>query len=183
MSKTGKVLSAIAIVILLLVGCTFLLPRHVKVERSLAIDAPAEVVFSQVNGLRNWENWSPWKEKDPNMELTYGTPSAGAGAEYSWSSDHNEVGKGSLTIEASEAPRMIKTKLQFEGMNPGYGGWNFEPKGNQTVVTWYMDSDMGNDPLGRVFGAFMDDLVGPDFEKGLANIKRISERTAKASEG
>jgi hypothetical protein len=34
---------------------------------------------------------------------------------------------------------------------------------------------MGSNPLNRWFGLMMDRLVGPDFEAGLANLKRLAE--------
>ena len=36
-------------------------------ERSTRIDAPADVVFAQVNDFKNWDAWSPWAKLDPNM--------------------------------------------------------------------------------------------------------------------
>ena len=42
-----------------------------------------------------------------------------------------------------------------------------------------MEGDLGRSPINRWFGLFMDRLVGPDFEAGLANLKRISEAPAK----
>jgi hypothetical protein len=34
---------------------------------------------------------------------------------------------------------------------------------------------MGGNPVNRWFGLFMDRLVGPDFEAGLGNLKRVAE--------
>lgn len=63
-----------------------------------------------------------------------------------------------------------------------FGGFNFKKEGEATVVTWYMDSDMGWNPIGRIFGLFMDGMLGPDFEKGLADIKKVSESMPKTAE-
>jgi hypothetical protein len=38
-----------------------------------------------------------------------------------------------------------------------------------------MRGDLGHNPLNRWFGLFMDKMVGPDFDEGLANLRRISE--------
>jgi hypothetical protein len=38
-----------------------------------------------------------------------------------------------------------------------------------------MEGDLGRNPLYRWFGVFMDKLVGPDFESGLSNLKRLGE--------
>jgi hypothetical protein len=36
-----------------------------------------------------------------------------------------------------------------------------------------MDSDMGANPAARYIGLMMDNMVGSDFEKGLASLKKI----------
>jgi hypothetical protein len=36
-----------------------------------------------------------------------------------------------------------------------------------------MESDMGNNPIGRYFGLFMDNILGSDFEKGMENIREL----------
>ena len=35
-------------------------------------------------------------------------------------------------------------------------------------------------PVERVFGLFMESMLGPTFEKGLANLKRVSEAQVEA---
>jgi hypothetical protein len=43
-------------------------------------------------------------------------------------------------------------------------------------VNWSNEGDMGASPVNRWFGLFMDRLVGPDFEAGLVNLKRLAEQ-------
>ena len=45
-----------------------------------------------------------------------------------------------------------------------------------TQVTWTMNGDMGANPLYRWMGLFMDKMVGPDFDAGLANLKALAEK-------
>ena len=47
-----------------------------------------------------------------------------------------------------------------------------------TRVTMAMEGDLGHSPVNRWFGLFMGRLVAPDFEAGLANLKRMSEAPA-----
>lgn len=173
-----RVLIGIVLVIAVLVGLTFLLPANVQVERSTTINAPVELVYAQVDDFKKWPEWMPWIKKDPDMKISWGDKTQGEGASYSWTSENPEVGNGKLSFTKVEANRSLTTKLEFEGMNPGYGGWTFTPEGDATKVTWTMDSDMGMNPIGRVMGMFMDQMVGPDFEKGLAGIKTNSEKIA-----
>jgi hypothetical protein len=52
------------------------------------------------------------------------------------------------------------------------------PAPGGTAVAMTMAGDLGHSPVKRWFGLFMDKLVGPDFDAGLANLKRISEAPA-----
>lgn len=142
------------------------------------MNAPAEVVYQQVNELKNWPTWMPWVERDPNMQFSYTEISSGEGAHYAWTSEADDVGNGALTIVESNAPSSIKTKIEFDGQSPAYGFWNFEAGEDGTKVTWGMEGDMGWTPIGKIFGLMIDGMVGPDFEKGLNNLKNISEEIA-----
>src|SRR5690606_16939708 len=42
-------------------------------------------------------------------------------------------------------------------------------------VTWSMQADMGNNPIGRWMGLMMDSIVGADYETGLASLKKLVE--------
>jgi hypothetical protein len=41
-------------------------------------------------------------------------------------------------------------------------------------VTWTIKGHLGY-PVEKVFGLFMESILGPTCEKGLANLKRVSE--------
>ena len=71
------------VLIFVIVG--FVLPRQRHVQRSIFIDAPASVVFSQVNGFRNFTDWSPFVAVMPEAEYAYEGPEFGVGSTISWS--------------------------------------------------------------------------------------------------
>jgi effector-binding domain-containing protein len=171
-----KIGIGLVVVIALIVIISFLLPNNVTVERSVIVNAPIEIVYRQVNDFHNWEKWSPWMEKDPDMEIEYFGSEKGKGSKYCWVGDPESVGKGCLSIVDEEENTSIKTLLEFEGTSPGNGNWTFEKISDGVKVTWAMESDM-SEPIivGKYFGLLMDGLIGPDFEKGLSNIKNIVE--------
>src|SRR5260221_3893318 len=72
-----------------------------RIERSAQINAPAEVVFAQVNDFRHWDGWSPWARLDPNMTKTIAGAPQGVGAGYAWSGN-TQVGEGRMTIIESK---------------------------------------------------------------------------------
>jgi hypothetical protein len=172
-----RILKRIIIFLVLLVAIGFFLPGTTHVERSINVNAPAEKVFENVNDLRKWNAWSPWSKIDPNTKWTYSEPSAsGTGAWYSWVSDNRSVGKGKMTITESKPNEFVKYNLEFEGMGSSKPSFKLVPKDSlNTQVTWVMDSDNGWNPISRWFGVFMDKMLGPDFEKGLAGLKSLSE--------
>ena len=171
-----RVLLILGIVILLIVVIGFCLPAKVHVERSMVMKAPANVIYDQVNILKNRENWSPWNKIDPNMGLTYAGPASGKGASYSWTSTNKKVGDGTLTIVDNMPDSVVDAEMDFKGHGGGTASFTFTKTADGTKVTWGMNSDMGMNPIARYFGAMMDKMIGPDFEKGLNTMKEIVEK-------
>ena len=174
-----------AIVVIVLVVVIFcvvvaLQPSHYHIERAATVNAPAAIVFNQVNDFHKWDAWSPWAKLDSNMKQSYEGAPAGTGAMYSWTGN-NQVGQGRMTITDSKPSELVKIKLEF--IKPwtatNLTDFIFAPQGNQTSVKWTMDGD--NTFMGKAFGLFMnmDKMVGGDFEKGLAQMKAVAEAAAK----
>lgn len=175
--KKALIIIGITLAVILIVAAV--LPSSSFVERTVVIDAPVEVVFDQVNDLKKNFNWSPWVEYDPDMEVEWGDVTSGTGASYSWSGN-SDVGSGTLTIVESIENELIKNNVDFGDMGIGKAIYKFKTlenesgKTKQVEVSWGIESQL-DWPLGRYFGLFMDGLIGPDFEKGLNNLKVVSE--------
>lgn len=175
----GIIAAIIAIyLVLCLVG-----PKEsvMDVSRSAEMSAPASLAYQQVANVTNWEKWLPWKEADPSMKMTYGEPTEGVGANYTWTSDKS--GDGSLKIVEAVPNESVKTEIAFSDWAgpPSSGFWTFEGAGEgKTNVTWGMKS---NSPLpfmmrGMMLFMDMEAMVGKDFEKGLAALKTYVEEEA-----
>jgi hypothetical protein len=172
----------VVIVLIIAIFCVVVAmqPAHYQVERSATINAPAPVVFAQVNDFHKWESWSPWEKIDPNMKKAFSGSASGNGAVYNWVGN-DQVGEGRMTITDSRPSDLIKIKLEF--IKPfaatNATDFTFTPQGNQTNVKWTMAGD--NNFIGKAFCLFMDmdKMVGGDFEKGLAQMKTVAEGAAK----
>lgn len=151
----------------------FLSPIY-RVERSILINAPIEVVFDYVNDLKKNELWSPWKRNDPSMQIKYGEKIKGEGASYSWTSKNS--GAGRLIITESEADKLIRTKMLFKGKSRGQGYWKFSQRDNQVYVLQGFEGDVGGNIIARYFGLFMDSLLGKNFEQGMSQLKELCEK-------
>lgn len=175
-----KILLGIVVMLLVLIAVCLVLimmqPAHYQVERSAVINAPAPTVFALVNDFHKWDLWSPWAKLDPTMKQSYDGAPAGSGAMYSWAGN-SQVGEGKMTIVESHPTDLVKIRLEF--IKPfaatNATDFTFTPAGNSTNVKWTMSGD--NNFVGKAFSLFMnmDKMIGADFEKGLANMKRVAE--------
>src|SRR6188768_2055001 len=145
----------IGIVILALILFSFLLPKEFTVSRSITISAPIDRVFDQVNDLRNWEKWSPWKRMDPTMVMTFSNPPVGQGAFYKWESQDKHMGKGTLTLARVTPFEEIVTALQMEDWPTSSATFKFAHKGDAVLVTWSMEERIGSMPWSRYMAVMM----------------------------
>src|SRR5262245_45260608 len=106
------ILLVVAVIIVLLVVFVATRPPVFHIERSIAIAAPPENAFVQVNDFHAWTAWSPWEKLDPQLQRTYTGAATGSGAVYEWSGN-NKVGAGRMTIEKSDRPSLISIRLEF----------------------------------------------------------------------
>lgn len=175
-----KILVALAAAVIVFAVAVALQPSEFRVVRRTAISAPAADVFAQVNDFHKWEAWSPWAKLDPAAKNTFAGSPAGTGAIFTWAGN-NEVGEGRMTITESRPSDLIRIKLDFTKPLAGTNDteFTFKPEGGQTMVTWSMTGH--NSFPGRVVCLFMnmDKMVGGNFEKGLGQIKAITEAAAQ----
>lgn len=175
-----KILIGLVVVIAILVVVILLQPATYQVERSTTINAPANVVFAQVNDFHKWNAWSPWAKLDPAMKQTFEGAPAGTGAVYTWVGN-KEVGEGRMAITESHPSDLVRIKLDF--LKPFAASsttdFTFTPQGNQTLVKWKMTGD--NNFMSKAFHLVMnmDKMIGGDFEKGLAQMKVVAEAAPK----
>ena len=110
------------------------------------------------------------------MKRTYTGAAAGTGAVYAWRGNR-KVGAGRMEIVETSPPLRLAIALHFlkpfEARNTAE--FHLEPAGPATRVTWAMHGR--SHPVMKTMGLFMnmDQMVGRDFETGLANLKRVSE--------
>ena len=173
-----KTAITLAIMVLLFVIVGLFLPTKRSLSRSITIHTPMDVVFNEVNSLKRWENWSPWRDIDPHAVVQYEGPEAGVGCTMSWYSEHPKIGKGTQQIVVSEPHQHIVINLDFVNWDGAItAGWKFEEQAEgETRVTWSNDSDN----KGKLFNKYMDLFIiypqlGKNYEQGLKNLKAYVE--------
>jgi hypothetical protein len=170
---------AVAIAIVLVLAATK--PDTFRVRRASAVNASPQRIFPLINDFHQWATWSPWEGKDPSMKRSYSGAASGKGAVYGWEGNKS-VGTGRMEILESSMPAKIVIKLDFlkpfEAHN--MAGFTLLPQGEGTnVVTNVVWEMYGPAPfMSKVMQVFMnmDSMIGKDFEIGLANLKRLTEK-------
>ena len=172
--KTILIILAALIGVLLILG--LLAEKNFRVERSTVIHAPAATVYANVSTLTAMDQWGPWKEEEPDMVATLsGAPDGQVGAISHWKSSKSE---GEQELAELVPNEKVRTKLRF--ISPwaanNEGTYELVAMGDSTKVTWGIQGENGL--FMRMMGVLMnmDGMVGPMFEKGLANLKTLSEK-------
>ncbi|HET9988122.1 MAG TPA: SRPBCC family protein [Kofleriaceae bacterium] len=174
------ILVGVAGVVVLFVAVVATRPSAYRVERELAVAAPTDLVFGVVDDLREFAGvlvlfGSPLEKLDPRMHKTFDGPAAGVGQSYAWSG--KKVGKAKLTIEESIPGQTVGMKLEFVAPMKSIATYALTLAGTSTgsVVTWSMHGN--HNFIGKAFGMFVkiDDMLGTDIEKGLAQLKTVAE--------
>lgn len=174
-----KVFGALVALWLVLVLIGFLLPGRYRVERTIVINAKPAAIYPLVGDLKAWRQWGVWFARDPAMQIEYSPATTEVGAWSRWKS--KSQGDGKMVIAATHPDDDFEYSMVFSDIglvSHGTMALAAEP-GGATRVTMAMDGDLGHNPLYRWFGLFMNKLVGPDFEAGLANLKRLCESPAR----
>ncbi|MHA7631212.1 SRPBCC family protein [Corallococcus sp. M7] len=179
--------------LLLLAGYISSRPDAFVVTRAAIVPGTPDIAYGLVKDFHLWSQWSPWEKIDPNMKRTYGgRVESGVDATYAWAGN-SEAGEGRMLITTTLTNEMVTIKLDFTRpfVATNIVHFTFEPAKSGTRVVWSMTGRRNF--MSKAFGLFMDmdQRVGKDFEKGLANmavaaqaeVTKRAEAEAVPSEG
>lgn len=162
---------------LALILVSFFLPGEFTVSRKIMVQAPMYRVYDQVNDLRNWERWSPWKRMDPGMVMTFSNPPVGEKAFYKWESANKRLGRGTLTLARVVPDQEIVTSIEFEGRGVETSTFKFAHVDSDIELTWRMTVSVGVMPWSKYFGLMMKGELKKQFDEGLRAIKFYAEKS------
>ena len=176
LAKIGMVAAA-ALVIPLIVIATR--PAAFRVQRSVTIAAPPEVVFAQIGDLHRWARWNPFEKGDTEMRKTFEGAASGVGSSYRYAG--GKTGEGRMTLVQVDPHRRVAVRAEFIKPVAATNDIEFtlRPAPGGVSLTWAMSGNNGF--LGKAISLFvnMDHMVGGQFEQGLADLKRLSEAEAR----
>ena len=171
-----KVLGLIVVVIFCFLAYAYFQPSEMYISREILIQAKPELIFPHINNSKRANDWMPWAESDPKLQMTYSGPEEGVGSTSSWSSE-GSMGTGKAVIVESIPSQKVKTELIYT--NPmsmtQMAEISLSPSTEGTLVKWSVSSK--NSFVSRLFGMFInvEKMVGEEFEKGLKKLKAVLE--------
>ncbi|MEL6673031.1 MAG: GyrI-like domain-containing protein [Bacteroidota bacterium] len=175
--RTVLVALAILVVAVTLVG--LLAPNEYTVSRTAQIEAPQSLIYDYARHFEHYQRWNPWSSKDPNMTSEIKGTDGTVGAVYSWAGNE-EVGTGNQEIMQLVANERILSKVNFitPFESSADAAIDIKASGSGSEVSWGFKTRFPF-PF-NIMGLFMDldAQVGNDYEKGLQNLKAMTEKIA-----
>ncbi len=171
-----KILLFIAAVIVLLLVTALFVSKDYKVEKSITINKPTTEIFNYIKFLKNQDNFSKWAKLDPAMKKSSTGTDATVGFTTIWEGNR-KVGKGEQEIKKITEGQRMDFELRFEKPMKDVAQSFMTTDSiapNQTLVKWGISGHMSY-PW-NIMGLFMNQMVGGDFETGLANLKALQEK-------
>lgn len=178
---TEKVFYGIVLALLLFVVGGSLLPSEVSVARSIEVARPVNTVFTLLNRLSAFPEWSPWFDRDPGMQYRFDGPDSGIGARMTWSGDPRRVGAGWLEVIDSQPRTLVRARLSLEQQGQAETAFEVQRVAGGARVTWSLRADLSEGEgwfsglVSRYFGLVFDRWLGTDFDRGLLRFKTYAE--------
>jgi effector-binding domain-containing protein len=170
MKSLLKILYFFLFLILLFLVTGVFLPKTVYIESSTFIKASPEIVYDQVNNLRNWGNWEPWNI--PDSLIIYSKVTSGTGASFAWQNKSTQ--QGIISITESKAFTNIDVEIDFGSQGKVSSPWKFINEAGNTSVTWAI-SNNNLKYFERYFALFFKKNMIKTLNSGLQKLKDASE--------
>lgn len=171
-----KLLYVLLALIAIVVIAMFAVAEKYHFEKSIVINAPAEKVYQNISSTKAFNQWNPWMKLDPAMKVEYSGTQGQIGDRYCWNSQKDDAGAGCQEIVELVPNQKQKTKMEFKRPfeDTSYSEVILTPEGNQTKVTWTLDSELER-PM-NLMSLFMNSAMDKSYGEGLAKLKEISEK-------
>ncbi|HRX92561.1 MAG TPA: SRPBCC family protein [Chitinophagaceae bacterium] len=161
-------------VILIVAGMTFFLPVNQKIQRTVIINAPANIIFDELKKLENFNHYSVWGQQDSSVTYSIQGTDGTVGASTSWKGDPSVSGEGSISITELIPGRKIGHSIKFISPRKGNATSVFNLNSKEEKVTeveWLITISTPRPK--NIFNLFFsfDKQLGGDVETGLNTMK------------
>ena len=187
MMRVFEFLVALIIVVVIGVVAAVVMPSSGHVERSLVVAKDMRQVYDVLDNYRRLPDYSVLRSLDKDLQFTFSGKAFGPGAEVSWDSKSDKVGKGSLTI-ASATPDVGQVSSSTDkativwNLDNDWRGldkhFTFDLKrqgsrGQLTQVTWSYDVAYGWNLVNRFANLYIHGDPDQFIQFGLNNLQNV----------
>jgi len=178
MKVVKKIATWIIVIVVLFLSVAYLLPDSYKVSHSRYIRASDQTIYDLVCNLGKWDLWTPWtKEVDSSLKIEISGNDCQVGSKRKW--EGKKLNNGEIKItRLSDGNSVSYEFITEKGRFKSNGKIDVMRQGDSCLVRWVAEGKLGNNPLSRYWGLFIDKILGPDFEKGLSKLKNVAEKRA-----
>lgn len=178
-----KLFKLLGVLLICIVGVaavlSLVLPASRKIERSVTVNAPAQVIFEQLVKLESFNQWSVWNTQDSSLKNTINGIDGTVGASSNWHGDPEISGEGKIEITDIEENKKVVHSIEFISPQKRKAMSEFFLNENNggTTITW--NFSIATPRPWNIFNLFYsaDEEMGKDFEDGLTALKKIIEKT------
>ncbi len=151
-------------------------PKTYDVSRSIVVNKPLAEVYNYLKFIKNQDQWSPWAEKDPDMEKTFTGTDGEIGFISAWVGN-KDVGSGEQELTGFKENEEVASQLRFlkpwKSTSDAY--LRVFQEGEATKVVWGFTGHNKFPISIMMLFMNMDKAVGGDFEQGLSKLKKVLE--------
>lgn len=168
--KGKKGLFLILGLLVLIVVAGLVIKKDFNVTRSVSVDADAATVQTVLGDFNQFAQWNPWGKIDDAMTFEVSGEPGTVGHMYTWSSDNDSVGSGTMTID-DIGDDYISISVDF-GEYTISSSHTVSSTDAGTEVTW---SASGSSPYLMSFLWDPNESIGGMYESGLSDLQGMIE--------
>ena len=153
-------------------------PTSYKVERSLTIDAPVNIVWDELIHFRNWQDWDNTCTEDSSSKFSFLGIDGSIGSAILWES--KAEGKGELIHLGNEMFRQIDLEYRnYTKSTEALSSIILEEKEGGVLIKWTIEGDSDLPFLARPMTHLMETVIGPDCDQSLKSLNKHVQHIVK----
>jgi len=166
------ILIVILLLLVLIVGIGYIMPREVKVTTTEEINVPPAKVFHFVAGFVDRTAWDPWIRDDTAAQTTFDIKSGYVGSKYEW--EGPKVGQGVMEVDSIVPGSYLLNSVTFSQGMTIPEEWTFTPTDKGTSLTWTITMSSGS-PVGRLMNSIFKSMIQKTIDSGKTDLKNYLE--------
>ena len=166
------ILIVVLVLLVLIVGIGYIMPKEVTVTTSEEINVPPAKVFHFVAGFVDRTAWDPWIKDDTAAQTTFDIKSGYVGSKYNW--EGPKVGTGMMVVDSVVPGSYLLNSVSFAKGMTIPEEWTFTPTDKGTSLTWTITMSSGS-PVGRLMNTMFRGMIQKTIDGGKVVLKNYLE--------